>query len=206
MGRFAQVHPPELSALIGSAIADGASAAEIHRQVNEGRLEGWDGPYEMSYSTVLSYGQKERERRNAQGIDPSVQSNALKAIDGAARGIITSALDELARSREAKRPDLEHLGKIADLLKKAQALVQPDNPSPTPKGQKTGKTSDPLTSALAKAAKQPVPSTPSREEEKTMVEAANGIEPAQPEPQTAAGLLQEAGLVVQSWPPGALTN
>lgn len=194
MGRFAQVHPEELTRAVGEAVADGTTAAEVQRQLAAGTFSGHDGPYEMSYSTVLHYGQRETRRRDAQGINPSVQTNALRAIDGAARGVITLALDELARSREAKRPDLEHVGKIVDLLKKAQALVQPESPSqPTNGGKAKGSdkpSRDPLTSALTAAAKQPVPDIPRRKGARGDVGPANTPKPTHADIPPAAGLPQ----------------
>lgn len=158
MGRFARQHPVELQQAIGRAVADGTKAAEVHRQVNAGTFPDWDGPYEIAYSVVLDYGNKERRRRAAQDITPDVQARPLTAIDQAAKSIIDAALNELRTEREKDRPNLEKLGNIAVLLKRARDLVQPNDPTQPATKTTRARPTDDLGATLAKAAKQADPS------------------------------------------------
>lgn len=144
MGAFTNKHPVELTQLIGTAIANGASTAQVHRDLSAGTFQGWNAPYPMPLETVRAYGKKERNRRTSKTITPEVRDNPKKVVDDLARLLLSKA----QRGAEAAaNNDPKALKDWGDALKTLSALVS-DQGNAKPSGKRTKPPTDLLTQRL----------------------------------------------------------
>lgn len=208
MGRFAQKHPQELTALVGNAVANGQTAALTQRQLAAGTLQGWPEPYEMPLETVRYYGTQERKRRLSKAVTPEARENPKKAVDDLARLLLSAAQRGLESARPGIDDDPKALKEWGDALKTINTLVS--DTAQTDKGNGKPKTKrrepvDPLTANLTKAASEPVPTPPSRGNEDTETGAQNSANDAATETHHAAGLPQGPAdpSLVGAWSPAA---
>lgn len=199
MGRFAQKHPGELTTLVAEAIAKGAKAPAVQRQLAAGTFPGWSEPYQMPLETIRYYGKRERERRAANSLSQLAKGDPSRGIDHLARQLFAEAEIGIEAMRRSKARDPEALKKWGDALKVIGSLLRPEELQEKGK-RKRDKPSDPLTSALTAAAGEPVPEPPRRStangRESDSQPSAPNAQPTNPEPTAAAGLLQGP----ESWP------
>lgn len=199
MGRFAQKHPGELTVLVAEAVAKGAKAPQVQRQLAAGTFPGWDSVYQMPLETIRYYGKREKQRRAANSLSQLAKGDPSRGIDHLARQLFAEAEIGIEQMRLSKARDPEALKKWGDALKVIGSLLRPEE-LPTKGKAKRDKPSDPLTSALTNAASEPVPDTPSRRDGNgKMGEAPSPtptIQPTSAEPAASAGLPQ----VSVGWP------
>lgn len=154
MGRFAEKHPRELTALVGQAIANGATTADVRRQLADGTFHGWPNAYDMPLETVRYYGKKERRKRAATTVSKEAKEAPKQEVDRLARLLLSGAQAGLTAARPTIDHDPKALKEWADALKAINALVsdtsQPDKPK---KGKREPVPNDPLSTALLTADK-----------------------------------------------------
>lgn len=121
-----QRHPEKVIKAIKRAAGTGATGASIQTQLEDGSLAYAGGPYLMPLSTVRYYArQAKREAADpVRGVSVTVQSDALAAIDGAARQLLQFAVDQVAAIRaKGDEADPRRALDVAQLLKQCRELA-----------------------------------------------------------------------------------